>query len=615
MSSHAAATAPAPSEPTGRAANRAAVRARKQAVAAARQRILGPVSTALAGASLLQAVASLAAVAPFVLVVETARELLADEPDQGRVWALALWALALLGVRGIASAVALVWSHLTDAEHQFRLRELLARKLTRVPLGWFGEQSSGTVKKALQDDVQTLHYLIAHARLDQVAAITVPLASLGYLLWVDWRLALVLLLPIAGYLLAYARLMADHGEQVIGGYTAWEQRVNASVVEFVDGIQVVRTFGEAGRAHRRFQEAVDGFSTFFAAWAGPMTRLESAVNVLLNPAFLLLAVLAAGVGMVGLGWVEPIVLLPFVFVGLGLGATILTLGYAAQASRQAADAAIRMTALLDAEELPVVPHPEPGIASDPAVAFDRVGFAYRAGRPVLEDVSFALRPGTITALVGPSGSGKSTLAKLLPRFHDVTAGSVRVQGTDVRRLDPAALYRAVGFVFQDVRLIRGSIRENIALGRPEASDAEIEAAARAAQLHERILELPAGYAAEVGVDVRLSGGEAQRLSIARALLADPPILVLDEATAFADPESEAAIQDAIARLVAGRTVLVIAHRLHTIVDVDEILVLDAGRLVERGTHAELHAADGLYRRLWDANEAAMTVLAGEEDVR
>jgi ATP-binding cassette subfamily B protein/ATP-binding cassette subfamily B protein IrtA len=489
-----------------------------------------------------------------------------------------------------------------------------------VPLGWFSERSSGAVKKSLQDDVHALHYLIAHARLDLVAALTVPVASLAYLFWVDWRLGVVLLLPLLGYLVAYARMMGGHNEGTMDRYAAWEQRVNASVVEFVDGIQVVRTFGQAGRAHRRFQEAVDGFSAFFAAWAGPITRLESAANVLLNPAFLLLVVMAAGTGMVGAGWVEPVALLPFVLVGLGLGATVLNLGYAAQAARQASDAAIRLAELLDAPELPVAADAAGRLVASVAgravpVRLDDVSFEYRPGQPVLQDVSFELRPGTITALVGPSGSGKSTLARLLPRFFDVTAGSVTVDGVDVRQADPAELYRMVGFVFQDVRLIRGTIRDNIALGRPDATDEQVAAAARAAQLHDRVLELPAGYAAEVGVDVRLSGGEAQRLSIARALLADPPILVLDEATAFADPESEAAIQDALATLVAGRTVLVIAHRLHTVVDVDEILVLDGGRLVERGTHPALLEAGGLYRRLWDANEAAVDALAAQEEAR
>jgi ATP-binding cassette subfamily B protein/ATP-binding cassette subfamily B protein IrtA len=245
------------------------------------------------------------------------------------------------------------------------------------------------------------------------------------------------------------------------------------------------------------------------------------------------------------------------------------------------------------------------------VRFESVAFGYRDDHQVLRDIDLELRPGTLTALVGPSGSGKSTLAKLLPRFYDVDAGRITIGGRDIRDIPAAELYRTVGFVFQDVRLIRGSVRDNLLLARPDADSATLEAAARAAQIHERIIALPRGYDSEIGVDASLSGGEAQRLSIARALLADTPVLVLDEATAFADPESEAAVQDALARLVAGRTVLVIAHRLHTITGVDRIVVLENGTLVEQGDHARLSTAGGTYQRLWEINEAALGAVAAE----
>jgi ATP-binding cassette subfamily B protein IrtA len=281
------------------------------------------------------------------------------------------------------------------------------------------------------------------------------------------------------------------------------------------------------------------------------------------------------------------------------------LGFGALSQRTAAAAALRIQRLLD-----VAPLPMPSSPRRPAghrVEYDDVRFAYGGdsdadNHDVLQGVSFTCEPGSVTALVGPSGSGKSTLATLLPRFHDVTGGAIRIGGVDVRHIDPAELYRHVGFVLQDVQLVGGSIRDNVALGRPEAADTEIRDACRAAQIHDRITALPRGYDSVVGQDVRLSGGEAQRVSIARALLADTPILVLDEATAFADPESEAAIQDALAHLVGGRTVLVIAHRLSTITGADRIVVLDRGRVAEIGTHTELLAARGLYMRMWAAHE-------------
>ncbi|MGW4371747.1 ABC transporter ATP-binding protein [Nocardia takedensis] len=573
--------------------------------------MLAPVRLRLGAASALVFVSAVCAVLPYVLIVDAARRILDGERDD--VWHPVLAALIVLGLRGMLYSGSILWTHFIDADNQLRLRLTLANRLARVPLGWFDTRASGEVKKLLQDDIESIHYLVAHAQMEFTAAIVTPLLTLSYLFLIDWRLATALLVPLVLYTVALTVMMGGHHySEKMQIYDEWDARSQAATVEFVDGIQVVRAFGGTGRAHRRYLEAVDGFADYFHGWANSMTRIQSATGMLLNPVCLLVVVLAVGLPLIEAG-MPAVDLLPFLLLGLGLGSTVLTVGYASQSLRQADAACLRVYRQLRVPRLPQLELDEvPQRLEQSLVRFEDVRFAYHADHEVLRGITAELRPGTITALVGPSGAGKSTLAALVPRFHDVTAGRITIGGRDVRAIEPQQLYRLVGFVFQDVRLLRDTVRANLALARPDASSADIEQAARAAQIHDRVLELPRGYDSVVGQDAELSGGEAQRISIARALLADTPILVLDEATAFADPESEAAIQDALAELIRGRTVLVIAHRLHTITEVDQLLVLDNGRLTEHGTHEQLLAARGLYRELWDTNEAALRDLVDSE---
>jgi ATP-binding cassette subfamily B protein IrtA len=365
----------------------------------------------------------------------------------------------------------------------------------------------------------------------------------------------------------------------------------------------VRVFGGDGRALRA---VLDGQAAFLNGWQRPMAGRKVASQLAIQPPTFLLLITAAGCWRVLSGGMAPADLLPFLFLGTVFGAQIMAVMYGFVPLREAKQAARRIGLLLEEPELDRSRASCELPAGPLGLRFDGVSFGYRPGKPVLRDVDLVLKPGTMTALVGPSGAGKSTLAGLPGRFHDVTDGAIRIMSgeteIDIRQLKPEVLQRAVGFVFQDVRLIKETLRENIALARPGATMAEIEAAACAARIHERILAAPRGYDSVVGEDARLSGGEAQRLSIARALLADPPILILDEATAFADPESEHLAQQALSALVGRRTVLVVAHRLHTVTHADCIAVMQAGRIVQSGRHQELLARPGLYRDLWQAGE-------------
>ncbi|GAB3931580.1 ABC transporter ATP-binding protein [Kribbella albertanoniae] len=546
----------------------------------------------------LSLVSSALGLLPYVAVAEIAKTLLTvDTPGRAVVGWLAVGVAGAAGRLGLLVAGNLL-THYVDADLQRQLRARLARHLSTVPLGWFSKKGSGELKKVLDDDIEDMHHLVAHAGLDVASAVGLPLAAIVYLVTVDWRMTLVTLalLPLAMLTISRAhRTLPVRMQQLV---TA-QQSINNATVEYVDGIQVIKAYRLTGRAWRRFSGAVDEFCDALAAWSAESGRALFASMALLSPAAVLVVVIGAGSAMISAGWLAPVDLLPFILVGVGLPAPYMTLVQGTQLLRKGKAAAGNVSAVLDEPSLPTVR--EPRMPSQWDIRFAAVDFGYDEHHQVLHHVDLHCPQGSVTALVGPSGSGKTTLTRLVPRFFDVTGGAIRIGEVDVRELAPGVLLRMVAVVFQDVVLVRDTIRENIRLGDPTAGDDEVEAAARAAQLHETILALPDGYDTVVtsrgGV---LSGGERQRLTIARAILQDAPIVLLDEATASVDPDNEAAIQQALAELTKGRTLLVVAHRLHTIARADQIVVLDDGHVVGRGTHDELLNSAGKYARMWAA---------------
>ncbi|MEO0423859.1 MAG: ABC transporter ATP-binding protein [Pseudomonadota bacterium] len=482
-------------------------------------RLIEPVKGRLYLACVLQGVGAVAGVAPFIAVVELARVLLADGTvDARRAWQIAGIAVAALTVRLLAILAASSITHLADLDLQLDLRRRLAAVLARVPLGWYDTRHAGEVKKVLQDDVATLHHLVAHSYTNTVAAIIAPLTALTYLLWLDWRMTVVAVLPLALGILLYALQYRGYGEKM-RGYNEALEKVNAASVEFVQGIAVIKTFGQARKAYQRFIDGTTAFVAYFWEWMRGLLAISAASEVVLSPLFALLVVLIGGVAFVGAGVAAPVDVLAFVVLAPALTAPFLTVAYSQNDLMLAADAAKRIGELLQAPILATAEHPR--VPEGTRVVLDHVSFSYDRATKALQDISLVLEPGTITALVGPSGSGKTTLARLLPRFWDVDEGCITVGDVDLRDIAPNELYGYVSFVFQDVQLLHTTIAENIALARPDASDEEIEAAARAAQIHDRIAALPRGYRSVLGEDAHLSGGEAQRVSIAVPCLPMP----------------------------------------------------------------------------------------------
>lgn len=566
--------------------------------------LLGPIRGRLLVAAALQVLSSALVLAPLIGIGELARRLLAEPVDVEGAWTVVTVSSVSLAAGFMLRGVSDLLTHLADNTFALHLRRTLAARMSSAPLGWFTDRASGRIKQGLQDDVASLHFLISHSFTDLASAVTTPVVVFGYLFTVDWRLATIMVLPVLVFVVMYRRMMVG-SEQNMTEYGRHLGDVNNAVSEFVSGIPVVKTFGQVGRSHRAYRESVERFSLFFLGWARPMIRPESISRPVLSPVSMVLLALGAGTGLVASGTMAAVDLVPFVLLGVGVAAPVTTLASGARNLQMADGAAARVTALL---EIPRDGEPEdPQVPAGSRVEFERVSFSYDGGHDVLSGVDARIEPGTITALVGVSGSGKSTLARLLLGFAPPGSGSIRLGGVALDQIASSELYRRVGFVFQDVTLLRVSMAENIALGRPQATREEVEAAARAANVHDRITTLPRGYDSVHGEDASLSGGEAQRVGLARALLLDPPLLVLDEPTSATDAESERAVQNALSTLVGAdprRSVIVIAHRLETVTGVDTILVLHDGRVVERGSHDELVASGGRYASLWDAQRSS-----------
>lgn len=578
--------------------------------------LLRPVRAKMVAAFSAGLVGSALSLLPAVGITAIAEGLLAGTLTSGAAWG---WFAAIAAGVFLSHLVLFTstgWAHIVEGHFRHDLRTRVTRHLARLPLGWHTEESSGHVHTIISEDVTKIHTIIAHFSTDLGAAIGTPIAALAYLLTRSWVFALLVFgwVMLVFILMAYLGFMraAETGERFMSA----EKTLAASTVELVDGIATVKAFGNGGSLFARFSGALDTYTSAAYDWMRGSGKVMSIVQALLSPAGMLIPVLGWGVALNAWGIIEPVTLIPFILLGVSLPGGLIAVSQLFHLITLGSDAAERLSELLDLPELPEAEHPvtlELG-GRAPSLVFDNVTFTYAEDAPpAVEGVSLVCRPGTVTAVVGPSGSGKSTLVRLAARFWDVSAGGVRVDGVDVRDLSTSSLLSTMVILLQEPGLLTDTVRENIRLAMPNASDADVEQAARKALIHERIMEFPQGYDTVLGEDgAHLSGGEKQRIALARAFLSDAPLLLLDEATSQTDPHSERLIQRALTALARERTVMVIAHRLSTIEGVDQIVVLDKGRVVEVGTHEELlecgaesvggTSVGGVYRRMWEAQQ-------------
>ena len=480
------------------------------------------------------------------------------------------------------------------------MRRAIADKMRRVPMGRMLETPSGVYKTLIVDNVGKLEDSIAHVIPETPSQIAAPAACLCLIFVLDWRMGLASLITLPLSVPFIIGMFQGYGEKM-DTYLRAGNEMNAALVEYVGGIQVIKAFGRTGASFGKFSDGVRFYHDSTLDWWRQCWFWMAAVKAIMPST--LLGSLPVGTWLYMNGKITLPVFIACIVIPIGFIAPLMKLAFG---SEQLTTIAANLKPIREFLAVPEQVRPEKPVTLDgSAYSFENVSFAYDSSKEVLHGISFKTEPGTMTAIVGPSGSGKSTIARLMAGFWDATGGTVRYGGSDIKDIPFEQMMGEISYVAQDNFLFNRTIRENIRMGNPKASDAEVEAAARAANCHSFIMELPDGYDTSVGdAGDRLSGGERQRITLARAMLKQSSVVILDEATAYADPESEALIQEAVGRLVQGKTLVVVAHRLSTIQNADQILVVEKGQIAARGTQEELLENCPLYRKMWEQHIGA-----------
>ena len=548
----------------------------------------------------LSAVSALMALVPFLYIWMILRDVLNAAPDYSKAVNIPHygWMAVLFAVLSyLVYVLALLCSHTSAFRVATNLRLAVTEHLAKLPLGFTERYGSGRLRKVIQESTGAAETYLAHQLPDQYGAMATPVGLLVLLFVFDWRLGLLSLVPVV---LGFAIMSAMTGkrmEEKMRQYGNALAAMSNEAVEYVRGIPVVKTFGQSVFSFKKFKATIDEYEKWVVAYTMELRMPMMFYTAAINGVF---AFLIAGGLLFTKSGVTPEFLLNLLFyiiITPVISLTLTKIMYMSENKMIVADALSRIDSVLDAE--PVFVSDEPQHPKDGSVKLENVHFSYDGETEVIKGVSMDIRSGQTVALVGPSGGGKSTLASLMCRFFDVQSGSIFIGCADVREIPKEELMDTVSFVFQNSRLIKGSILDNVKLGRPEAAEEEVLAALKAAQCMDIIEKFPDGIHTVIGSKgVYLSGGEQQRIAIARAMLKNAPVLILDEATAFADPDNEAKVQAAFAELAKGKTVIMIAHRLSTVVNADCIYVVRDGQIEEAGTKDELCAKDGLFSKMW-----------------
>ena len=565
------------------------------------------------GSVILSALASVVSFVPYIAIYYIMREIISVYPDFASLdveKTIGLGWIVLGGVLGnvLLYFAALMCSHLAAFGTLYQLKVGFAAHIARLPLGFHLNYGSGKLRKVMDENIEKIEGFIAHQLPDLVASMVAPVVMLAILLVFDWRFGLA---ALAGIIIAFVLEFAAYGNEsskvMMDKYqTALEDMNNASV-EYIRGISVVKAFKQTVYSFRRLHETIKAYTGFVIpftlSWENYMSGFSTVINniyLFLIPVGILLGLNTTDYATYAMTFIFYLLFVP------SISSVMMKIMYVSHSGMQITGGIERMDQVLGRDVLPEAAVPK--TCEGGGIEFKNVSFSYDEDREnsALRDVSFQARQGEVTAIVGPSGSGKSTIAHLIPRFFDVTGGSIEIEGVDIRDMKLEYLMEKVSFVFQDVFLFKQSIVDNIRIGSQNATDQQVIAAAKAAQCHEFVEKLPQGYHTVIGTKgVHLSGGERQRIAIARAIVKNSPILVLDEATAFADPENEHLIQKAFEKLMRGKTVIIIAHRLSTIRSANKIVVMDKGQPVEQGTHDQLLLKNGKYRAMWEMYTKAL----------